>query len=90
MAEQTQQERPAHHLDRLSEALDSGKQQQVRHLLRNLTAAEIGDLLESLPPAKRLAVWEMTDPELEGDVLVEVTGKGWSTFCRTRRTRPAA
>jgi magnesium transporter len=56
----------------LSEALDSGTQHQVRHLLKNLSAAEIGDLLESLPLTKRLVVWEMTDPELEGDVLVDV------------------
>jgi magnesium transporter len=72
MAEQIREEKTARHLDSLSEALDSGTRYQVRHLLRNLSAAEIGDLLESLPIAKRLAVWEMTDPSLEGDVLVEV------------------
>ena len=72
MAEQIREDKTARHLDRLSEALESGMQQQVRHLLKNLSAAEIGDLLESLPPPKRLAVWEMTDPELDGDVLVEV------------------
>ena len=72
MAEQSHEDRTAHHLDHLSEALNSGTRQQVHHLLKNLSASEIGDLLESLPPAKRLAVWEMTDPELEGDVLVEV------------------
>jgi magnesium transporter len=71
MAEQIREDKTARHLDRLSEALDSGTQ-QVRHLLKNLSAAEIGDLLESLPLPKRLAVWEMTDPELDGDVLVEV------------------
>jgi magnesium transporter len=72
MAENTQPENPSRHLDSLSEALDSGIQQRVRNLLKTLTAAEIGDLLESLPPAKRRAVWEMTDPEIDGDVLVEV------------------
>ena len=63
------EEKTARHLDRLSEALDSGTQYQVRHLLNNLSASEIGDLLESLPITRRLAVWEMTDPELEGDVF---------------------
>jgi len=72
MAEQLREDKTARYLDRLSEALDSGTQSQVRHLLKNLSAAEIGDLLESLPLEKRLAVWEMTDPELDGDVLVEV------------------
>jgi magnesium transporter len=72
MAETLHEEKTARHLDRLSEALDSGTQVQVRHLLNSLSASEIGDLLESLPITRRLAVWEMTDPELEGDVLVEV------------------
>ena len=72
MAEKIREDKTARHLDHLSEALDSGTQHQVRHLLKNLSAAEIGDLLESLPLAKRLAVWEMTDPGLEGDVLVDV------------------
>jgi magnesium transporter len=66
------EEKTARHLDRLSEALDSGTQDRVRILLKNLSGAEIGDLLESLPIAKRLAVWEMTDPDLDGDILVEV------------------
>jgi magnesium transporter len=72
MAEQIREDKTARHLDRLSEALESGTQHQIRQLLKGLSAAEIGDLLESLPPPKRLAVWEMTDPELDGDVLVEV------------------
>jgi len=72
MAEQMHEDKTSRHLDRLSQALDSGTRHQVEHLLKNLSAAEIGDLLESLPVTKRLAVWEMTDPALEGDVLVEV------------------
>lgn len=72
MAEQTYEEKTALHLERLSEALDSGVQQQVKSLIENLSGPEIGDLLESLPPTKRLAVWELTDPELDGEILVEV------------------
>ena len=82
MADRAHEEATTRHLDRLSEALDSGTQQQVRHLLNTLTAAEIGDLLESLPPAKRLAVWEMTDPELDGDVLVEVNDEVRASLIR--------
>ncbi len=72
MAEKIREDKTARHLDHLSEALDSGTQHQVSHLLKNLSAAEIGDLLESLPPTKRLAVWDLTNPELDGDVLVDV------------------
>ena len=82
MAEQQQEEKTARHLERLSEALDSGTQFQVRKLLNNLSAAEIGDLLESLPVAKRLAVWEMTDPELDGEVLVDVNDEVRGTLIR--------
>ena len=82
MAEQYHEDKTARHLDHLSEALDSGTQYQVRHLLKNLSASEIADLLESLPTTKRLAVWEMTDPELEGDVLVEVNDEVRATLIR--------
>ncbi len=82
MAEQKHEEKTARHLDRLSEALDSGTQYQVRHLLKSLSAAEIGDLLESLPLTKRLAVWEMTDSALDGDVLVEVNDEVRASLIR--------
>lgn len=72
MAEQLHEQKTARHLDHVSKALDAGTQHRVRNLLKNLSPAEIGDLLESLPIEKRLAVWEMTDPDLDGDVLVEV------------------
>ena len=82
MAETLHEEKTARHLDRLSEALDSGTQVQVRHLLNSLSASEIGDLLESLPLTRRLAVWELTDPELEGDVLVEVNDEVRASLIR--------
>jgi len=72
MADQVLEEKIARHHESLSLALGTGTQQQVRQLINSLTGAEIADLLESLPPAKRLAVWELVDPELDGDVLVEV------------------
>jgi len=82
MAEQLYEEKTARQLDHLSEALDSGKQKQVRKLLKNLSAAEIADLLESLPIAKRLVVWEMTDLDLEGEILVEVNDEVRATLIR--------
>ena len=70
--ENQQEEKTARHHDRVSEALDSGVQSQVEDLIDNLSGAEIGDLLESLPQTKRLAVWGLVSPEQDGDVLVEV------------------
>ncbi|MCU0988243.1 MAG: magnesium transporter [Xanthomonadales bacterium] len=82
MAEQHHEDQSARQLDRLSEALDSGTEQRVRGLLRSLSAGEIAALLESLPSAKRRAVWELTDPELEGDVLVEVNDEVRASLIR--------
>ncbi|NNL94097.1 MAG: magnesium transporter, partial [Xanthomonadales bacterium] len=45
---------------------------QVQRLINSLSGSEIADLLESLTLPKRLAVWALVDPTLEGDVLVEV------------------
>src|SRR5690606_36686863 len=44
----------------------------VRRLVNTLAPAEIGDLLESLPPAKRQVVWGLVDPDDDGEVLVHV------------------
>ena len=41
-------------------------------MVNALHPAEIALLIESLPPAQRELVWDMVEPELEGDVLVEL------------------
>ncbi|MGB5486609.1 MAG: magnesium transporter [Lysobacterales bacterium] len=72
MREHQHEEKTARHLDRLSDALDSGVQSQVKNLLNSLNGAEIGDLLESLPQAKRQVVWNLVKVDLDADVLLEV------------------
>ncbi len=72
MRENQHEEKTARHLDRLSEALDSGVQSQVRKLLNSLNGAEIGDLLESLPQSRRQLVWNLVKVDLDADVLLEV------------------
>jgi len=72
MAEAAQNEGTARQLQRLTSALDSGTLSRVRRMLHALSGAEIGELLESLPPAKRLTVWALVDPSLDGEVLVHV------------------
>lgn len=56
----------------LSDALDSGRLGPVRRLVNTLSPAEIGNLLESLPPAQRTVVWGLVDPEDDGEVLLHV------------------
>jgi magnesium transporter len=56
----------------LREALDSGTLRPAQRMVSALHPAEIALLLESVPPRQREIVWSMVDPELEGDVLVEL------------------
>ncbi len=54
-------------------ALAGGSLGQAPRLIRSMHPAEIAHLVESLPPTQRELVWEMLDPDLAGDVLVELT-----------------
>lgn len=57
-------------LDRLSEALESGALDQARRMLnRGLAPVDVAHLLESTPPRERNVLWELVEPELQGDVL---------------------
>ncbi len=72
MAEIARHDKTARQLRMLSEALDAGRLGPVRRLVNTLAPAEIGNLLESLPPAKRNVVWGLVDPDDDGEVLVHV------------------
>lgn len=56
----------------LREKLGGTGMRSARLLIRSLHPSELARLLESLPLRERAVIWEMVDPELEGDVLVEV------------------
>jgi magnesium transporter len=72
MAEAVRHDKTARQLRLLSDALDSGRLGPVRRHVNTLSPAEIGNLLESLPPGKREVVWGLVDPEDDGEVLVHV------------------
>jgi len=72
MAEAVRHDKTARQLRLLSDALDSGRLGPVKRLVNTLSPAEIGNLLESLPPGKRVVVWGLVDPEDDGEVLVHV------------------
>ena len=59
-------------LQALRQALDEGTRHKVHRQVNAMHPAEVASLLESLPPAQREVVWDLVDPELEGDVLVEL------------------
>ncbi|MCK0714578.1 magnesium transporter [Chromohalobacter sarecensis] len=57
-------------LDRLSEALESGALDQARRMLnRGLAPVDVAHLLESTPPRERNVLWELVEPDLQGEVL---------------------
>jgi magnesium transporter len=56
----------------LRAALERGSLRHGPRMINSLHPAEIASLMESLPAPKREIVWEFVDPELEGDVLIEL------------------
>ena len=58
--------------EKLFEFLEDGNFDQVRSMLESFHPSEIADLLESLPGRSRRLLWELVDPEVEGDVLSDV------------------
>ncbi|HJY40020.1 MAG TPA: CBS domain-containing protein, partial [Steroidobacteraceae bacterium] len=72
MAEAVRHDKTARQLRLLSDALDSGRLGPVRRLVNTLSPAEIGNLLESLPPGERTVVWGLVDTEDDGEVLLHV------------------
>jgi magnesium transporter len=73
-------------LETLRQALGQGAGRQVNRLVNSMHPAEIASLLESLPPAQREVVWDLVDPELEGDVLVELNEEVRADLIREMET----
>ncbi|MEN8822141.1 MAG: hypothetical protein ABF271_13660 [Abyssibacter sp.] len=72
MAETAEQQTAEHRLERLRDALDSGRLVPVRRILKSLHPAEIARLLESLPHHEREVVWGVVDVDDQGEVLLHV------------------
>jgi magnesium transporter len=54
-------------------ALREGSWRGAARMIGAMHPAEVARLIESLPPAQREVVWNFIEPELEGDVLVELS-----------------
>jgi magnesium transporter len=61
-----------HPLKALKEALSTGAFVPVRRMLNGLADGDIADLMESVPPKTRRVLWQLIDPEREGDVFQEL------------------
>src|SRR5688572_25979980 len=72
MAESTVIPRKERRLAALRGALREGSWRGAARMIAAMHPAEIASLIESLPPAQREVVWNFVEPEVEGDVLVEL------------------
>jgi magnesium transporter len=61
-------------------ALREGSWRGAARMVAAMHPAEIANLIESLPPAPREVVWNFVEPELEGDVLVELSDEVRQAF----------
>ncbi len=59
-------------LERLSDAIETGSLIQLQGMINAMHPAEIAHLLESSPPARRRFLWELIEPESEGETLMEL------------------
>ncbi len=66
-------EKAKDNLELLRQQLDGGRMRSARVMINSLTASELARLLESLPRKKRAMLWEILDPGIEGDILVELS-----------------
>jgi len=71
-----------HHLRTLTDAVETGALQSIRHLLKSLSAPDIAHLIESSPPKQRAVLWQLLDKQREGNVLQELGDDVQGQFLR--------
>lgn len=56
----------------LAENITDGSVIAARRIMQAMHPAEIADSLEALPPGRRRLLWDIIEPEIEGEILMEV------------------
>ncbi len=80
MAETARTNMKERRLAALRSALREGSWRGAARMIGAMHPAEIALLIESLPPAQREVVWNFVEPEIEGDVLVELSDEVRQSF----------
>src|SRR3954469_17176585 len=80
MVEAARKSTKEHRLAALRSALREGSWRGAARMIAGMHPAEIALLIESLPPAQREVVWNFVEPDIEGDVLVELSDEVRQSF----------
>jgi len=72
MSEQLTEDRSLSRLEDINAALKSGTMNLAQQMITTLHPAELSNLLESLPRAKRYFIWQLIDQDIQGEVLSHV------------------
>ena len=82
MPSPTQQESLSNSLAEFNELIANGSIAEVRGKLSDLHPAEVAHLLESLPREDRIAVWDLVESHIQGEVLLHVIDDVRSSLIR--------
>ncbi|KKK97220.1 hypothetical protein LCGC14_2654920, partial [marine sediment metagenome] len=73
MPEAFEQDYPLQQLKQVTKSLNSGQFVQVRRMLAKTAPCDTALLLESSPHKIRTLLWQLVDPDVQGDVLEELS-----------------
>lgn len=73
MPEALEQDIPRQQLKQVTKSLNSGQFVQVRRMLAETAPCDTALLLESSPHKIRRMLWQLVDPDVQGDVLEELS-----------------
>ena len=73
MPEALEQDYTQQQLHEVTQALSSGMFVHVRRMLAHMPACDIALLLESSPHKSRTVLWQLVDPDLQGETLEELS-----------------
>jgi magnesium transporter len=80
MTENTNNKYSREILEKVIADLDAGQTDDLTETLENIHPAEIANLLESLPPESRSALWETIPAVQEGDILSHMRDEARTTI----------
>ncbi|GAB6263283.1 magnesium transporter [Photobacterium sp. 53610] len=73
MADVFEQDQTHQTLQQVNQALERGMFVHVRRMLQDMEPEDIAHLLEACPPKERQVLWQLTDPEEQGEILDELS-----------------